>query len=72
MRVVALSNPDTSLVDYVMAKRQGYITFIYEHADREHALCENKFFYVRTDEELMEKINLLEADITVQEEVSRM
>jgi hypothetical protein len=72
MRVVALSNPDTSFVDYMMARNQGYITFIYHHADRQHALCENKFFYVRTDEELMEKINFLEADITVQEEVARM
>lgn len=71
MRIVALSNPDTSLVDYMMARGQGYITFIYEHADPKRALCENKFFYVRSDAELMEKIHFLEADVSVQEEVAR-
>ena len=71
MKVVAISNMDTALRAFYEARRQGYITFIYHHADPQHTLSQNKFSYVSSDEELMEKIDFIRQDLTVQEEILR-
>lgn len=71
MKVIAISNIAEASTAFAEAKKLGYITFIYDHADPEHRLAANKFSYVSSDEELLEKINLLQLDISVQEEVSR-
>lgn len=71
MKIVAISNITDAPTVFAEAKRRGYIAFIYNHADPEHRLATNKFSYVNSDEELLEKINLLRLDKSVQEEVSR-
>jgi hypothetical protein len=71
MKVVVISNMDTALAAFRTARQQGYITFIYNHADPQHTLSDHKFTYVGSDEELVEKINLLKQDPTVQEQVTR-
>jgi hypothetical protein len=71
MKVVAISNPQEPAALLERAAQEGYVTFIFEHADPAHALSSHKFSYVRSDEELEEKINLLKADPSVVEEVAR-
>ena len=71
MRVVAISTEDEARWRYEAAKAQGYVTFIYEHADPLHQLATNKFMYVGSDKELSEKIELLHADPTTVDQVLR-
>ena len=71
MRVVAISTEDEAKQRYEAAKSQGYVTFIYDHADPLHELASNKFVYVSSDRELNEKIQLLQADHSLVEEVMR-
>lgn len=71
MRVVAISTEDEARQRYEAAKAQGYVTFIYEHADPLRQLATNKFVYVTSDRELDEKIQLLQADRSLIEEVMR-
>ena len=71
MRVVAISTEDEARQRYEAAKAQGYVTFIYEHADPLRQLSTNKFVYVSSDKELDEKIQLLQADRSLIEEVMR-
>jgi hypothetical protein len=71
VKIVAISNPTAPAVAFSRARAFGYLTFIYEHADPDHSLSPNKFTYVRSDEELMEKIALVRLDPTVQEEILR-
>lgn len=71
MKVVAISNSERAQISFQRARQEGYITFIYHHADPQHTLSPEKFTYVNSDEELVEKINLLKQDPTVQEQVIR-
>lgn len=71
MKIVALSNAETVRESYHEARAQGYIVFIYEHADPLHSLSAEKFVYVLSDEELVEKISLLRADSCAVEEIAR-
>lgn len=71
MRIVAISTEDEAQQRYEAAKSQGYVTFIYEHADPLRLLATNKFVYVSSDRELDEKIQLLRADSSLAEEVMR-
>lgn len=69
MKVTSLSSAATLQEDFVSARQQGYVTFIYCSADPEKKLGSNKFLYVRSPEELSEKIALLQADKLAAEEV---
>jgi hypothetical protein len=71
VKVVAISTEDEARERYKAAKSQGYVTFIYEHADPLRQLASDKFVYVNSDRELDEKIQLLQADRTLVEEVKR-
>ena len=65
MKVIALSCID-EVSDLLSASQaQGYVTFIYHHADPEHSLLRDKFLYVHSDDELAEKIELLKKDVTI-------
>lgn len=71
MKVVAISTEDQAAERYHVARSQGYVTFIYDHADPLHQLATDKFVYVSSDRELSEKIALVQADVTVADEVLR-
>lgn len=71
MKVVVISHMDTAVAAFRQARQQGCITFIYDHADPLHTLSDHKFMYVRSDEELQEKISLLKADTAVKEQLIR-
>lgn len=72
IKVVAISTEDEARARYEAARAQGYVTFIYEHADPLQQLATDKFVYVRSDKELSEKIQLLVADRNLIEEVKRL
>ena len=71
MKVVVISTGDDTLQRYQAARQQGYITFVYDHADPLRRLAADKFMYVESDEELDEKLRLLRADPTVVDQVLR-
>ena len=71
IKVVAISTEDEARQRYEAAKAQGYVTFIYDHADPLRSLAADKFVYVSSDKELDEKIQLLRADQSLVETVMR-
>lgn len=71
MKVVAISTKEDVAVRYAAARQQGYVTFIYEHADPKRELTREPFVYVQDDTELLEKLRLVEADVTVADELQR-
>lgn len=71
MKVIVISTPDETLERYQAARQQGYITFIYDHADPFKRLMADKFMYVQDDAELSEKLYLLKMDPTVVDQVLR-
>lgn len=71
VKVVAISTEDEARERYQAARAQGYVTFIYEHADPLRQLASDKFVYVTSDKELNEKIQLLCADSMLVDEVKR-
>jgi hypothetical protein len=71
VKVVAISNPDGAADLLTKARSNGYITFVYHHADPLGELLSNKFLYVSSDDELMEKLTLLRQDAAVVDEVAR-
>lgn len=71
MKVLVISTQENTELRYLSALEQGYITFVFDHADPEKTLASNKFMYVGSDEELSEKLDLLRADPTVVDQVLR-
>ena len=71
MKVVAISTEAEARQRYEAAKAQGYVTFIYDHADPLRVLADNKFVYVSSDKELADKIRLVQADRCLADEVMR-
>lgn len=67
MKVVAISSTDDPKTLLDESHRQGYLTFVYHHADPQHKLLRDKFMYVHDDAELVEKINLLKLDFTAKD-----
>lgn len=67
MKVIAISSKEGTSDLLVTSQQQGYLTFIYHHADPEHVLLRDKFLYVHDDDELVEKLKLLQLDFTVQD-----
>jgi hypothetical protein len=65
LKIIAISASNAAEV-LLESQSRGYITFMYEHADPTHQLLTDKFLYVSTDGELVEKINLLQSDMTAQ------
>jgi hypothetical protein len=65
MKIAAISNPDGASEALNACQAQGYIVFVYKHADPELLLLRDKFLYVGSDKELDEKIKLLRADFTI-------
>lgn len=65
MRAVVITNEEEAAVRYEQARAQGYITFIADHADPERRLASNKFVYVDSDQEVIEKVRLIEADRSI-------
>lgn len=49
-----------------------FITFVYSNADPMRALCIDPFFYVNSEDELDEKMALLESDSATLEEAIRL
>lgn len=70
-KVVVISNSENTGELMRQAQEQGYITFVYRHADPQRELALNKFMYIRSDEELLEKLALLKLDVTALDEVAR-
>lgn len=69
MRVNAISTVEDAAARFHQARASGYVTFIFQHADPKHLLCDNKFVYVSSDQEMCEKIRLIEHDVTVIDEM---
>ncbi len=65
MKFSAISAKDGAAERLHTSLAQGYLTFIYHHADPGHILVRDKFLYVHSDSELVEKINLLKCDFTI-------
>ena len=72
MRVVVISTQAEPQERLETARQQGYITFIYHHADPFGDFVQSRFLHVHSDTELKEKINLLSADPTLIDEVRRL
>lgn len=72
MKIAAVSNPDGAADRVARLRKKGYIVFVYDHADPNHLIFRNKFPYVCSDEELVEKMNLIAGDMLVVEEYVRM
>lgn len=71
MRAVVISNPEGASTLLRRAQDEGYITFVYSHADPLEQLGLRKFMYISSDEELTEKLALLSADHVARDEVTR-
>lgn len=71
MKFMAVSTEDNAATALHLAISQGFITFIYEHADPLRRLCSNKFLYVHDDQELKEKMDLVKAEPIILDELSR-
>lgn len=71
MKVVAISSIEGAAELLRESEAQGYLTFIYHHADPEHKLLRDKFLYVDSDQELVEKIMLLKKDVTILHQMKR-
>lgn len=67
MKVLAISSKEGASDLLVTSQRQGYLTFVYHHADPDHVLLRDKFLYVHDDEELLEKLKLMKLDMTAQD-----
>lgn len=65
MKAVVITNKEEAAFRYEQALAQGYITFIERRADPERRLASNKFVYVDSDQEVLEKIRLIEADCSI-------
>jgi hypothetical protein len=57
---------------YLYDNDRSCLTFVYEGADPTHSLGLDPFFYVNTEEELDDKIDLLEHDRSTLEEACRL
>ena len=71
MKVTVISTMDGASERYHAAQQQGYITFIYTHADPFRLITTDKFMYVQDDAELSEKLHLLRMDPTAVDQVLR-
>lgn len=71
MKAVVISTAHEAAERYAAARSQGYVTFVYTHADPKRCLSDEAFVYVRDDQELIEKLNLVRADVTVVDELLR-
>ena len=71
MKIQAISTLQDAAERFKISKDNGYVTFIYRHADPHFKIGMPKFMYVTDDQELNEKVRLLKADVTVLEEVLR-
>lgn len=69
LRAVVISNPEGAGTLLRRAQSEGYVTFVFDHADPDRELGLRKFLYVSSDDELEEKIQLLRADVSIQDEV---
>ena len=69
MKVIAISAIEGAAEILRKALSQGYLTFIYHHADPARKLVRDKFLYIHDDAELMEKLALLRADITIKDSI---
>ena len=67
MKVAVISTPTDAREVLEQTQRDGYITFMYHHADPNHELLNDKFLYIGTDEELKEKVELLKSDVTIRD-----
>lgn len=71
MKIAVINSPNEARSLLNDNQHQGFITFIYHVADPEHALLRDKFLYIRDEAELREKVNLLEADVTIRDLLRR-
>lgn len=71
MKINVISTTDDINNRYEQACRDGFITFIYRHADPLEELLSVPFMYVDTDEELDMKIKMLSGDISIIMELYR-
>lgn len=69
MKVVAISTEHDTQARYEEARAQGFVTFVYRHADPLSNIVRDKFLLVSSDDELVEKIELLRADAVTRDEV---
>ena len=51
---------------------KSHLTFVYESADPKHTLELDSFFYINSEDELDEKIELLDRDKATLEEAIRL
>ena len=71
MKIAVISTPTEAAAVLERTRGQGYITFMYHHADPKHELLPDKFLYVHSDEELKEKVTLLKEDVSIRDLIQR-
>lgn len=71
MKINVISTTDNIYARYTQACLDGFITFIYRHADPKEELLSIPFMYVDSDEELNMKIKMLSGDISIIMELYR-
>lgn len=66
MKIAVISNIERAREIVDACLQSNTIPFVFSHADPERSLSLDKFLYVFSDDEIVEKINLLKADFTLQ------
>jgi hypothetical protein len=64
LKFIAISTPHDAAQALKESLSRGYYAFVYKHADPKRELQLDKFLYVDTDAEVIEKMALLKSDIT--------
>lgn len=72
VKVMAISTQVDPKERLEAARREGYVTFIYHHADPKGDIVHSRFLLVHSDTELKEKIALLNEDRSLVDEVRRL
>lgn len=65
MKFAVISNIERAKEILDECRRVNIVPFIFDHADPDHELVNEKFLYVGSDNEINEKVRLLKADFTI-------
>ena len=69
MKYLVIDLPDQL---HLYDSTKNHLTFVYENADPKHTLGLDSFFYINSEDELDEKIELLDRDQATLEEARRL
>lgn len=69
MKITVISNVERARELLNFCRAQNTIPFVFAHADPYGGLGIDKFLYVSSDDEIIEKTNLLKADFTLRDQL---